>query len=85
LAIWGFVFAIDSFRYNEPAIRALIRVVNGWEVRPTWEEMFQIVDASLLLRTELRELLDQRKKDGIYLEELGRPMPKPRPRFVRGN
>jgi hypothetical protein len=90
---WGFVFAIDSFRYNEPAVCALLRVVRDMTVRPTYSEVFGIVDASLALRAEVNEFLANRKRDGVGLQEWGRkPIKKLSPirttgkiGFVRGN
>jgi hypothetical protein len=69
---WGFVFAIDGLRYNEPAVCALLRVVNDMEARPTYEEIFQMVGASLALRHEVNELLASRKRDGVHHQEVGR-------------
>ena len=69
---WGFVFAIDTLREIEPAICALIRVVRDMTVRPTYGEVFDIVSRSLAMRDDLEELLAQRRRDGIGLQERAR-------------
>ena len=53
LAVYGYIFAIDSLRDDRPALAALATVVNELEVRPRYHEMLELVDRVLNIDREL--------------------------------
>jgi hypothetical protein len=77
--IWGFVFALDALRHNEPALKVLQEVVDEFAERPKHEELFQIVDRLLAFKVEVNTVVKNQR------QQLHRDRTKGPIGFVRGN
>jgi hypothetical protein len=78
---WGFLFALDALRYNEPALKALQEVVDELTERPTHQELFQMVDGLLAFKLEVKTLV----KNQSQYRRLNRIRTSGPIRFRRGN